>query len=209
VFSSIDHGGRYAYANQPGIAQWNLARLAEAMLPLFDADQEQAVARATVVLERFPQLFNDRLMAGLRAKLGLFAAGSEDEGLVNELLAWMREQGADFTNTFAALTRRQLGDAGSDAGPLPEAWLKRWDARRARQNEPADEAAELMRLSNPAFIPRNHLVEEALRSAAGGDLSVMQQLLDVLATPFDYGRHLPRYAEPGVDQRAYKTFCGT
>src|SRR4051794_37853057 len=104
VFSSIDHGGRYAYGNQPSIAQWNLARLAEAMLPLFDPDAERAVERATAALDRFPALFEQHWLDGLRAKLGLFTPEPDDLALVNDLLAWMQRTAADFTNTFRALT---------------------------------------------------------------------------------------------------------
>src|SRR5687767_5505225 len=103
VFSSIDHGGRYAYGNQPPIAQWNLARLAEAMLPLFDADADRAVERATEVLNRFPDLFHRHWLDGMRAKLGLFTPEDDDEALVNSLLAWMRQRSSDFTNTFRSL----------------------------------------------------------------------------------------------------------
>ena len=109
VFSSIDHGGRYAYGNQPPIAQWNLARLAEAMLPLFDPDVDRAVERATEVLDRFPDLFNQHRLDGMRAKLGLFTREDDDEALVNDLLAWMQRRSADFTNTFRSLTSRPSG----------------------------------------------------------------------------------------------------
>ena len=210
VFSSIDHGGRYAYGNQPPIAQWNLARLAEAMLPLFDENVDRAVERATAALERFPHLFFEHWLNGMRAKLGLFTSGPDDEALVNELLAWMREQSADFTNTFRSLTRWL---AAKDSVPLQPGlapWLERWEARRARQSQSSAEAAALMRGHNPAVIPRNHRVEEALLSAtSAADFSVMQNLLEVLANPFDYERDLPQYAEPGTDHGTYRTFCGT
>ena len=210
VFSSIDHGGRYAYGNQPSIAGWNLARLAEAMLPLFDENEARAVEQATAALERFPSLCYSHWMTGMRAKLGLFTIEPEDEALINELLAWMRAQSADFTNTFRSLTRRI---AASDAAAFEsglESWLQRWDARRARQSQSSDEAARLMRAHNPAFIPRNHRVEEALLAASSaGDLSVMERLLDVLGNPFDYERNAPQYTEPGTDHGTYQTFCGT
>ena len=220
VFSSIDEGGRYAYGNQPPIAQWNLARLAEAMLRLFDPDAERAVERATDALAGFPDLFNQHRLDGMRAKLGLFTQDDEDETLVDDLLAWMQRRSADYTNTFRSLTkgrlvedsmcaRRGLGEGGS-ADPELEAWHQRWQERRARQPQSAGEADALMRQHNPAFIPRKHNVEAALAAAtADHDLSLMDQLLGVLATPFDHDRDLPMFSAPGVGDRSYRTFCGT
>ena len=210
VFSSIDSGGRYAYGNQPPIAHWNLARLAEAMLPLFDTDEERAVQQATAVLERFPARFEQLWLDGMRAKLGLFGPEDGDQALVDDLLDWMHRRSADFTNTFVSLTAgRALGDpAGADADA--EAWQLRWAARRARQPQPIGPAEDRMRRHNPAFIPRNHLVEAALQAATnGGDHSVMERLLDVLATPYDHGRDLPSFHSADPGERPYRTFCGT
>jgi serine/tyrosine/threonine adenylyltransferase len=210
VFSSIDQGGRYAYGNQPAIAQWNLARLAEAMLPLFDRNMDRAVERATAALERFPNLFAQHWMDGMRAKLGLFTREDDDEALANDLLAWMQRRSADFTNTFRMLTSgRQLGDATHTDLEF-EAWHRRWEARRERQPQSPAEADALMRRHNPAFIPRNHLVEEALLAATSGDdLSVMARLLEVLATPYDHERDLSMFSAPSPGERPYRTFCGT
>jgi uncharacterized protein YdiU (UPF0061 family) len=222
VFSSIDHGGRYAYGNQPPIAQWNLARLAEAMLPLFDGDTDKAVERATAVLDRFPDLFERHWLDGMRSKLGLFTQEAEDKALVDDLLAWMQRRSADFTNTSRSLTRGRPIPASASASTTAtanvnatadselDAWRERLDARRARQPQSSAEVEALMRRTNPAFIPRNHKVEEALLAAtAEHDLSVMEQLLDVLTSPFDYSRDLPAFSTPGQDQRSYRTFCGT
>ena len=211
VFSSIDHGGRYAYGNQPPIAQWNLARLAEAMLPLFDPDADRAVERATEALDRFPDLFNQHWLDGMRAKLGLFTREDDDEALVNDLLAWMQRRSADFTNTFRSLTSGRLARRlASSADPELEAWHRRWEARRGRQPQSPAEAEALMRQHNPAFIPRNHNVEAALTAATTGhDLSVMERLLEVLATPYDHDRDLPMFSAPGSGERPYRTFCGT
>ncbi len=210
VFSSIDHGGRYAYGNQPPIAQWNLARLAEAMLPLFDADVDRAVERATEALDRFPDLFNQHRLDGMRAKLGLFTREDDDEALVEELLAWMRRRSADFTNTFRSLTTGRLAGDLMSADPELEAWHRRWEARRGRQPQSRAEADTLMRQHNPAVIPRNHNVEAALTAATtANDLSVMERLLEVLATPYDHGRDLPTFSAPGSGERPYRTFCGT
>ncbi len=220
VFSSIDHGGRYAYGNQPPIAQWNLARLAEAMLPLFDPDVDRAVERATAAVGRFPALFEQHWLDGMRAKLGLFTQEDDDRALTNDLLAWMQRRSADFTNTFRLLTRLHQGFGPSSYGrlvegstiadPELEAWHRRLDARRGRQPQSTIEVAALMRRHNPAVIPRNHKVEEALLAATDlRDVSVMERLLDVLATPYDHDRDLPAFQAPGSNEGSYRTFCGT
>jgi serine/tyrosine/threonine adenylyltransferase len=219
VFSSIDHGGRYAFGNQPPVAQWNLARLAEAMLPLFDPDIDRAVERATASLDRFAGLFERHWLDGMRAKLGLFTGEREDSALVDDLLAWMQRRSADFTNTFRMLTSARLtrrassADAeleAASADPELEGWQRRWEARRERQPQAPAEADALMRRHNPAFIPRNHKVEEALQAATlAGDFSVMERLLDVLATPYDHERDEPAFTAPGDRGRPYRTFCGT
>ena len=198
VFSSIDHGGRYAYGNQPPIAQWNLARLAEAMLPLFDADTDRAIARATEVLDRFPQRFEQHWLRGMRSKLGLFTEEDADRVLVDDLLEWMARKKADFTNTFRALRRVDN-----------EEWRRRWEARLERQPQSAQDVDAEMGRHNPAFIPRNHLVEQALRAATEEhDLSGVERLLAVLTQPYD-DRDLPEFRAPGPSDLGYRTFCGT
>jgi uncharacterized protein YdiU (UPF0061 family) len=210
VFSSIDAGGRYAYGNQPPIAQWNLARLAEAMLPLFDPDIERAVARAREMLDRFSHLFNQHRLDGMRAKLGLFTQEDEDQALVGDLLASMQQRSADFTNTFRWLTRPESADRSVNPDAELQAWHRRWEARRERQRQSRVESDALMRQHNPAFIPRNHNVEAALTAAtADHDYSVMERLLDVLATPYDHERDLPQFSAPGTLGPHYRTFCGT
>jgi serine/tyrosine/threonine adenylyltransferase len=207
VFSSIDSGGRYAYGNQPPIAHWNLVRLAEAMLPLFDADSDRAVERATAVLDRFPGLFEQHWLDGMRAKLGLFTPEDDDRLLADDLLEWMHRRSADFTNTFVALTAGDvLGEAGDAEGA---AWHRRWTARRGRQPQSAADGADLMRRHNPAFIPRNHLVEDAIQAATAGDLLPLERLLDVLARPSDHQRDLPMFRAADSAERPYRTFCGT
>jgi uncharacterized protein YdiU (UPF0061 family) len=210
VFSSIDHGGRYACGNQPPIAQWNLARLAEAMLPLFDPDRDRAVEHATVALDRFPDLFEQHWLDGMRSKLGLFTQEHEDKALVDDLLAWMQRTSADFTNTFRTLTTARVAEEATHADQEFEAWHCRLEARRLRQPQTRAESEDLMRRHNPAFIPRNHKVEEALQAATtAGDFSVMERLLDVLATPYDHGRDLPMFSTPSAPGQPYRTFCGT
>jgi serine/tyrosine/threonine adenylyltransferase len=209
VFSSIDHGGRYAYGNQPAIARWNLARLAEAMLPLFGPDMDRSVERATASLDRFPGVFDRYWLNGMRAKLGLFTQEPDDEALVDDLLKWMQRHSADFTNTFRALTYGRPAEETIGTDPDLEEWQRRWEARRRRQPQPLAEAESLMRRHNPAVIARNHKVEEALQAATAGDFSVMERLLDVLTTPYDHGRDLPAFSTPGEQGRPYRTFCGT
>ena len=210
VFSSIDHGGRYAYRHQPSVARWNLARLGEAMLPLFDRDVDRAVERATAALDRFPDLFERHWLEGMRGKLGLFTQEEGDKALVDDLLAWMQRRSADFTNTFRSLINGRLVADSSNADPELEAWHHRLAARRGRQPQSPAEAEELMRRHNPAFIPRNHNVEEALQAAtSAGDYSVMERLLDVLATPYDHGRDLPMFSTSSSCEQPYRTFCGT
>jgi uncharacterized protein YdiU (UPF0061 family) len=210
VFSSIDGGGRYAYVNQPAIAQWNLARLAEAMLPLFDPNSDRAVERATAALDRFPDLFERHRLDGMRAKLGLFTREDEDAALVDDLLAWMQRRCADFTNTFRLLTSGRLIEDSTNADSELEAWHLRLEARRGCQPQSTVEAEALMRKHNPAFIPRNRNVEEALVAATSrDDFSVMQRLLEVLASPYDHARDLPVFSAPSSGERPYVTFCGT
>ncbi len=205
-FSSIDRQGRYAYGNQASIAQWNLARLAEALLPLLDANEEAAVEMANAAIDEFPMRFHAHWLAGMRRKLGLFNDEPGDEPLVAGLLAWMQTAGADFTNTFRALSADETG-----MGAVPSEWLAGWHARRGRQSASRSEQLALMRGSNPAVIPRNHLVEEALSAAVeSDDLTVMHQLLHVLASPYDHGLNAARYHEPAVREGGvYETFCGT
>ena len=210
VFSSIDHGGRYAYGNQPAIAQWNLARLAEAMLPLFDSDVDHAAERATAALGRFPNLFEQHWVGGMRLKLGLFTQEPEDTALINDLLDWMQRRSADFTNTFRTLTTRCAAAEIMATDADFEAWHQRLEARRLRQPQSRADGEDLMRRHNPAFIPRNHKVEEALEAATtAGDFSSMDRLLEVLATPYDHQRDLPIFSTPEVPRQPYRTFCGT
>jgi len=210
VFSSIDHAGRYAYGNQPPIAQWNLARLAEAMLPLFGEDEPRAVERATASLERFEVLFADHWLRGMRAKLGLFTEEPEDKALIDDLFAWMEKTSADFTGTFRQLSTMSLADGNVQVDAESGAWYERLQARRARQPQPRPEVEALMRRHNPAFIPRNHKVEEALDAATTAhDFSKMRRLLDVVANPYDHDRDLPEFSSPPPSAQPYRTFCGT
>ncbi|WP_395749685.1 YdiU family protein [Prosthecobacter sp.] len=209
VFSSIDRHGRYAYGNQPQIAQWNLARLAEALLPLLHADEKQAISAANAAIESFKPQFENRWLSGVRAKLGLFTEEDGDRALVESLLTWMKEQKADFTNTFRALNRTKT-PAQNDAAFT--AWHAQWQDRLSRQPQSQEEVQQRMQAHNPAVIPRNHKVEEALEAAVKKqDLSVMQRLLTALGKPYDFSDSQSEYTTPssGHAPGAYQTFCGT
>ncbi len=211
VFSSIDRHGRYAYGQQPGIAQWNLTRLAEAMLPLLHTDEAQAIERAKGVLQFFGEEFQRQWLAGMRLKLGLMTEEEGDLDLVAALLGWMHGEHRDFTNTFRALATGKLDAMGGGRDAEFQAWHAPWVARLARQPQTAVEVQATMRRHNPAVIPRNHKVEEALAAAtARADLSVMDRLLSVLAHPYDPVGDVAEYTSPAAPgDRVYQTFCGT
>lgn len=213
VFSSIDRGGRYAYGNQPDIAQWNLTRLAEALLPLIDDDRDKAVSLAMEVLGRFPERFRVHHAAGLRAKLGLITEEKGDPELAGELLKLMQEAKADFTSTFVALSKSAERVDSQGLSSLSggfSSWHGQWRARLERQQRSKEEVAAVMRRANPVVIPRNHRVEEALAAAQSGDLSVMHRLLEVLAHPFEKNSANESYREaPESGGEPYRTFCGT
>ncbi|GMX65393.1 YdiU family protein [Paenibacillus elgii] len=211
VFSSIDVHGRYAYGNQPSIAAWNLARLAEALLPLLHDDEDEAVRLAEDAISGFVEQFAGHWLAGMRAKLGLFNEEPEDEALMKDLLVMMQKHRADYTNTFRALTFDKHEDLAFNGTAEFAQWHELWQARRGRQQEPQASSQQLMRSSNPAIIPRNHRVEEALDAAVKqGDYSVMERLVQALSNPYE---HTPEQAEyctlPAPSNRPYRTFCGT
>ncbi|MFL5337295.1 MAG: protein adenylyltransferase SelO [Geminicoccaceae bacterium] len=218
VFSSIDSFGRYAYGNQPRIAQWNLARLAETLLPLLAEEQEAALEAARDALTTFAPRFEAAYLGGLRRKIGLATEREEDAPLVQDLLTRMAANGADFTLTFRRLCDAAAGPEG-DAGVRAlfaapaayDAWAAGW--RRRLAEEPSDAAARsaAMRAVNPAFIPRNHLVEAALDAAVGRqDFGPFEDLLEVLSRPYEDRPGLERYtAPPAPEERVLQTFCGT
>lgn len=209
VFSSIDTGGRYAFRNQPAAAQWNLARLAEALLPLIDDDEERAIAAATAALERFATAYADAFTDGAAAKLGL-PEGLERAlvaPLVEDLLALMAAARVDHTSFWRSLGQAARGDAEGVRGvvldlPGLDAWLERWRA--------LDPDADAMDRVNPVYVPRNHLVEEALDAATAGDLAPLHRLLEAVTAPYDERPGLEDHARPGPEGAGpYVTFCGT
>jgi uncharacterized protein YdiU (UPF0061 family) len=216
VFSSIDHAGRYAYGNQPLVAQWNLARLAEALLPLLPGGTDAAIAAATEVLESFSGRYGSHLRRGMRAKLGLPETAGDEGALVTDLLDLMRAQAVDFTSCFRALSSVVRGDADparalfADASAF-DAWAERWRAQLTSPGRGSQAIADGMDRVNPLYIPRNHRVEEALAAATAGDLEPFHRLLDAISHPFDERPGLELYASPAPAGfgGSYRTFCGT
>ena len=211
VFSSIDIQGRYAYGNQPYIGGWNLARFAATLLPLLHSDYAKSMEMAQNAILNFNELYQSNWLAGMRAKLGIFNEEVQDKALIEDLLAIMQKYRADYTNTFRALTFDKLEDIALFETPEFNQWHERWQERLSRQEESKDSSHLLMRKNNPAVIPRNHRVEEALEAAVKhGDYNVMERLLNVLSNPYEYSKEQDEYATlPEPSSCPYRTFCGT
>lgn len=210
VFSSIDHQGRYAYGNQPLIAGWNLARFAETLLPLLHENRDKAVELAQEKVSSFTDLYRKHWLTGMRKKLGLFHEEAQDEKLINDLLGLMKDHHADYTNTFRALTFNELDDMDLFRMPAFAQWHEFWQSRLHRQKESKSDVEQLMKESNPAIIPRNHRVEEALEAAVlEGDFSVIKELLHTLKTPYAHTTEQMKYVDPANSTIPYRTFCGT
>ncbi|TVR45901.1 MAG: YdiU family protein [Planctomycetota bacterium] len=209
VFSSIDHHGRYAYGNQPSIAQWNLARLAETLLPLLSEDEQKALALANASLRSFGDAYRAAWLAGMRGKLGLANAHGDDQALCDDFLEILLQQGRDFTNSFRDLS------LWLQAGSCPEAalapWFARWQERIASEGGRLEQVRARMARHNPRLIPRNHRVEEALEQAEAGNWQAWDHLLAHLRQPYGEAEVPPGLAEPVPEHLAavYQTFCGT
>jgi uncharacterized protein YdiU (UPF0061 family) len=222
VFSSIDHGGRYAYGNQPSIAQWNLAGFAQTLVPLIDDDEKTAIALANEAIQTFNGRFGGFYHTGMRHKIGLAEEREGDAALVRDLLTRMADNKADFTLTF-----RRLSDAidATDEHPAADArvsalfedpaafdeWAVRWRRRLASESQSAAERQSIMRSVNPAFIPRNHLIEEVIVAAVEeADLAPFHRLAEVLESPYEEQPAKERYAAPpSPEEIVHQTFCGT
>ncbi len=217
VFSSIDYYSRYAYGNQPSIAQWNLARLAEALLPLLDPDPDKALEQARAAINHFPQLFETATTAGLRYKLGLQSEAPGDLALAQDLLQVMAAGNADFTLTFRWLSQAEsspealdsLRELFSTTGGI-DSWIARWHERLSHETTTPGERTQLMLKANPAIIPRNHRVEAALDAAVAGDLAPFERLHRILATPYADQPDAEEFMLPPPNpDPEYQTFCGT
>ena len=218
VFSSIDERGRYAYANQPNAALWNLARFAETLLPLIDVDSQRAIGVATEAIATFETLFNDSWLGGMRRKLGLSTSEQGDRQLAEDLLKAMHRNQADFTLSFRALctaARDRQGDAPLRAQFLNaldyDEWALRWRARMSREATTLESRTESMQAVNPAYIPRNHRVEQVIVAAVErSDFAPFEEFSEVLAAPYVERAAFARYANPPQPQeRVLQTFCGT
>jgi uncharacterized protein YdiU (UPF0061 family) len=210
VFSSIDQNGRYSYNNQPRITKWNLARFAECIIPLIDQDEQKAISIATETINNFEKLYEEKWLNMMRDKLGLFGEDGDDKHLIFELLTWMENNKADFTNTFC-----NLMDIQSIKDPIYQNqeylnWTAKWKKRLEKNNTGKEKYLELMRSVNPIFIPRNHKVEEALKDANENKLETLNQLLEVIKYPYKDNGMLKDYQQPMSNENGnYKTFCGT
>jgi uncharacterized protein YdiU (UPF0061 family) len=216
VFSSIDYNGRYAYGNQQRIAQWNLARLAETLLPLIHDDRDESIRLATNEINAYPSIFETFWLTGMRAKIGLVTAEESDRQLADGLLEAMHQGKADFTMTFRALAEHLRGDPDAIAEAFGDApaigpWLAQWQDRLLRDNQQTEARANEMDRVNPLYIPRNHKVEEALAGAVtGNDFTAFETLLDVLRDPFTKRAGFEDYARPAPNSFGlYVTYCGT
>jgi uncharacterized protein YdiU (UPF0061 family) len=210
VFSSIDQNGRYSYNNQPRITKWNLARFAECIIPLIDQDEQKAISIATETINNFEKMYEEKWLNMMRDKLGLFGEDGDDKHLIFELLTWMENNKADFTNTFCNLMGIQ-----SIKDPIYQNqeylnWTAKWKKRLEKNNTGKEKYLELMRSVNPIFIPRNHKVEEALKDASENKLETLNQLLEVIKYPYKDNGMLKDYQQPMSNENGdYKTFCGT
>ena len=211
VFSSIDHYGRYAYANQPAIAHWNLSRFAETLLPLIHDKKNKAIKIVEENINSFSAVYKKHWLEMMRKKLGLFKEENKDETLITALLSWMQKNKADYTNTFLFLMKEKISkdELFQDSTFLD--WYKQWEERLKQNKKPVGLSLNLMKKNNPLIIPRNHKVEEALEAASiNGDLQPMFDLHEVLKNPYNNQPEISAYQNiPEPNEQVYKTFCGT
>lgn len=214
VFSSIDHQGRYAYGRQPYIAQWNLARLVEALLPLIHSDPDSAVSIATERLNTFPQRFESAWNTGMKSKLGIASDAKVSPEFFHRLLACFESSKADYTNSMRSLSSIAQGGTMSVHDLVNtdafKAWINEWISLLDSQGHTSEDVARRMDANNPAYIPRNHIVELALAAGSNGDLEPLLELVDVLKKPFTTRDGMVEYTNPmPADWEGYQTFCGT
>jgi uncharacterized protein YdiU (UPF0061 family) len=211
VFSSIDTAGRYSFGNQPRIIKWNLVKLAQVLLPLIDAKEEIAIEKARQTIDRFDELWNQCYYSTMLDKLGIEIKSTEDYHLADELLAIMNQLQLDYTNTFAALRFEMEFPTKLSGNPLMQNWVGSWEKRIALNSNGIESAQNIIKNQNPFFIPRNHIVEDALTRACNGDFSSFELLLKILRTPYSYQKEYRDFATgPGQEfDNNYQTFCGT
>ncbi len=208
VFSSIDKFGRYAFSNQPPITKWNLARFAECLIPLIDKDEGTAIKIATGLIDNFQNIYEQKWLNMMRDKLGLFGEDKNDQTLINKLLEWMKNNSADYTNTFCHLMDGEFDDEIYKNDDF-KGWTNEWQ-KRIKLNNSSDKHLELMKKTNPLVIPRNQKVEEALADADKGNLETMNKLLKVLSNPYSDQENIIEFQKPApIGNEKYQTFCGT
>ena len=210
VFSSIDHNGRYAYFNQPGITKWNLARFAETLLPLIDKNKDKAIKIVTEIINNFGEIYKKNWLEMMRKKLGLIEKKNNDEKLINDLLSLLHEQKADYTNTFCSLMNENIQNDKIFNNKEFIDWHQKWKECLAKNNNSTEESLKLMRSVNPIVIPRNHKVEEVLDAANKDDLNPFHDFLKVLKKPYENQIKNNNYQSPAPpSEKKYQTFCGT
>ena len=209
VFSSIDQMGRYAYCNQPAITKWNLSRFAECLIPLIDKNQNKAVEQASEIISSFEKKYEEKWLNMMRDKLGLFGDEKNDQSLILDLLTWMHEVKADYTNTFCYLMgeKIELKKYYEDKRFLN--WTERWKNRLKLNNNSPEKYLQLMKSVNPLVIPRNHKVEEVLDSANQNDFQPLTKLIEILSKPYLQNQKIVEYQLPSNQKEKYQTFCGT
>jgi serine/tyrosine/threonine adenylyltransferase len=208
VFSSIDKIGRYSFVNQPPITKWNLARFAECLIPLINKDEKEAIKIATETIDNFQNIYQNKWLNMMRDKLGLFGSDKEDLKLINYLLNWMEINQADFTNTFCHLMKIKVDNYQIYKNQDFVNWSNRWQQRQSINGNTIKKSFELMKITNPTLIPRNHKVEEALSAATEGNYKILNDLLYILKKPYDFKENLRHYYLPSKN-KSYQTFCGT
>ena len=208
VFSSIDKFGRYAFSNQPPITKWNLARFAECLIPLIDKDEDTAIKIATELIDNFQNIYEEKWLNMMRDKLGLFGEDKNDLTLINKLLDWMKNNNADYTNTFCHLMGVEIDNEVYKNDDFKN-WTNEWE-KRLKLNNSSDKHLELMKKTNPIVIPRNQKVEDALADADKGNLETMNKLLKVLSNPYSDQENIIEFQKPTpIGNEKYQTFCGT
>jgi len=210
VFSSIDEQGRYAYFNQPGITKWNLARFAECLIPLIDSNKDKAIKIATETINGFSEIYKKNWFKMMCKKLGLLGEELKDEGLIIDLLTWMHQNKADYTNTFCYLMNEKIKEDKIYSNQGFISWKQQWQERLKLHNNSPEKSLKLMHSANPLVIPRNHKVEEALEAANNDDLNPMNNLLKILEKPYESQKGISDYQSPAQpSNEKYQTFCGT
>ena len=211
VFSSIDHQGRYSYVNQPIIIQWNLARLAESILPLIGKDLDKSMKLAEEAINTFTDLYKSKWLDMMRLKIGLSTSDIGDQDLISELLVIMEKNKADFTNTFRSLSKSKFTDERIFKNKEFLSWFKKWEVRLGKESQSLESSKRIMEVNNPRIITRNHIVENVLKNAEKGDLNPFREYVEILKDPYNNDNSVLEYytKPPKESEKVLQTFCGT